>query len=97
VADLTGRRRTARIVQARFAAAYALHRQYPGMPLSAIGRALGGRDHSTIINAIRRAEALARNDSDYHAKLRALTSGPSPPQVGCPFGATSVIRTLCGG
>jgi chromosomal replication initiator protein len=72
VADLRGRSRTARIVQARFAAAHAMHREHPGMPLSTIGAALGGRDHSTIINALRRAEALARHDPDYGAKLDAL-------------------------
>jgi chromosomal replication initiator protein len=80
-ADLVGRSRTGRIVQARFAAAYALHHHYADMSLSAIGAALGGRNHSTIINAIRRAEALARIDPDYRTKLHTLSSGPSPPEA----------------
>jgi chromosomal replication initiation ATPase DnaA len=77
VADLTGRRRTPDLVQARFAAAYALRRHCQDMPLCAIGAALGGRDHSTIINALRRAEALAWNNTDYNAKLQALLDKPS--------------------
>ncbi len=59
LADLTGPRRTPDLVQARFAAAYALRGHCQDMPLCAIGAVLGGRDHSTIINALRRAEALS--------------------------------------
>jgi chromosomal replication initiator protein len=77
--DLTGPRRTPDLLHARFAAAYALRRYCQDMTLCAIGRALGGRDHSTIINALRRAEVLAQRDTDYAAKLRALVGGPSVP------------------
>jgi chromosomal replication initiator protein len=94
VADLTGPRRTPDLVQARFAAAYALRRHCQDMPLCAIGRALGGRDHSTIINALRRAEALARNDADYNAKLRTLLGEPSPPEVQRPVEAVAVPLPL---
>jgi chromosomal replication initiation ATPase DnaA len=79
VADLTGPRRTPDLVQARFAAAYALRRHCQDMPLRAIGAALGGRDHSTIIKALRRAETLAQRDTDYNAKLQALVGEPSAP------------------
>ncbi len=79
IADLIGPRRTPDLVQARFAAAYALRRHCQDMPLCAIGAVLGGRDHSTIINALRRAEALAQRDTDYDANLRALVGEPFAP------------------
>ncbi len=93
LADLTGPRRTPDLVQARFAAAYALRRHCQDMPLCAIGEALGGRDHSTIINALRRAEALAQRDADYDAKLRLLVDDLSPPKAQRGVGAMTPRRS----
>ncbi len=53
--DLVGPRRHQRIVQARDEAAYRMRTELD-MTLVAIGQALGGRDHSTVIASLRRSE-----------------------------------------
>ena len=55
----TSRRRT--VVEARNLCAYAL-REFTGRPLAAIGECLGGRTHSTILHAIRRADSRLARD-----------------------------------
>jgi chromosomal replication initiation ATPase DnaA len=75
VDDLTGPRRHRHIVQARQAAAWSLRTCYPTMSMESIGQLLGGRDHSTIVHAIQRAEQLAREDAKYRERLRTLVSG----------------------
>ena len=73
--DLCGRRRDARITLARHVAMYLL-REDAGLALAEVGRALGGRDHSTVLNARRRiASLLGGGDSvagDIAAVRRAL-------------------------
>lgn len=56
VADLCGPRRFKDIVRARHAAMYRLNKER-SLSLSRIGQLFGGRDHSTVINAIRNVEA----------------------------------------
>jgi chromosomal replication initiator protein len=67
--ELAGPSRARRIAHARFALAWAMRQHDPGRPFAAIGAALGGRDHTTILYAIERAEALARDDADYALRL----------------------------
>ena len=59
--DLRGPRRYGQIVRARFAAAWLL-RVLCGLSYPQIGLALGGRDHQTAINAVRRVDRDIRDD-----------------------------------
>lgn len=56
VDELLGRGRGRQMVAARAAAAWVLNREGWSQPM--IGRVLGGRDHSTIGNLLRRVEEL---------------------------------------
>lgn len=51
VEDILGGRRTRPIVRARHEAAYRMHHELR-MSFPAIGRRLGGKDHTTIINGV---------------------------------------------
>jgi chromosomal replication initiator protein len=70
--ELLGPSRERRIAYARFALAWALRKHDPRRSFEAIGVTLGGRDHATILHAIARAEALARDDADYALQLAEL-------------------------
>jgi chromosomal replication initiator protein len=72
VEELLGPSRARRIAYARFACAWALHKQDPSRSYRAIGEALGGRHHTTILNAITRAEELAGDNQDYALQLAEL-------------------------
>lgn len=63
---LVGPGRQRSIVQARSLAMY-LSRQLTGRSLGDIGRALGGRDHSTVIHGIRNATGRLRRDPGFAA------------------------------
>lgn len=52
--------RKAKNVRARYVAMWILHKRGSSYP--AIGQRLGGRDHSTVINGIRRIEAMASSE-----------------------------------
>jgi chromosomal replication initiator protein len=58
---LAGTSRSRSVIEARNLCAFAL-RQFTDQPLTAIGQSLGGRTHSTILNAIRRADARISQD-----------------------------------
>jgi chromosomal replication initiator protein len=77
-AALVGPGRSASVVRTRFAAVW-LARTALSASWRAIGRQLGRRDHSTIIHAFARAEALRGTDSGFRATtdrlLVALTTG----------------------
>jgi chromosomal replication initiation ATPase DnaA len=72
VEELLGPSRERRIAYARFALAWALHKHDPSRSYQSIGDTLGGRHHTTILNAIARAEELARDDADYALQLAEL-------------------------
>lgn len=72
VEELLGPSRARRVAYARFALAWAMRKHDPRRSFQAIGEALGGRDHATILHAIARAEELARNDQDYAHQLAEL-------------------------
>ncbi len=59
---ITGTSRRRAVVEARNLCAYAI-REWTAHPLVAIGEYLGGRTHSTVLNAIRRADARLASDS----------------------------------
>lgn len=60
IEDLTGPRRDRPVVTARHVAARLL-RDCTNMSLPSIGRALGGRDHTSIINSLRRYNDLEKD------------------------------------
>ncbi len=77
VSDLTSAKRTRAIARPR-QVAMALAKELTKSSLPEIGNAFGGRDHSTVIHATRKVEALRASDTmieeDYRILLRTLTS-----------------------
>ena len=68
--DIEGKAKFNFIIPARFAIWRAL--RDTGSTYAQIGRWFG-RDHSTVINGVRRAHQIAEQDLDYRAKVLALT------------------------
>ena len=60
-ADLLSSRRTANVVRPRQVAMY-LAKTLTLRSLPEIGRRFGGRDHSTVLHAVRKIENLVSND-----------------------------------
>lgn len=71
VADLAGPSRTQHIVLARQAAAWALRKTTP-LSLEAIGRLLGGRDHTTISYSLTQIERRCAADPQFARVLHSL-------------------------
>jgi chromosomal replication initiator protein len=67
--DIITKKRDKSIVIARQATMYIMHR-YCGMSMSTIGKALGGRDHTTIVHGCQKIEALMKSDLETQIKLR---------------------------
>lgn len=80
--ELVGSTRAATPVRARQVAIY-LTRELTDLSLPQIGRLYGGRDHSTVLNSIRRVEARSAEDRDLAVridKLRAaIHTAPTGP------------------
>jgi len=70
--DLTGPSRRSYVSASRQAAAYILHTRFTTLSLRDIGTLLGGRDSSTIGQAIRRARERMAQDAGYAAQIQAL-------------------------
>jgi chromosomal replication initiator protein len=71
VAELTSARRSARIAEARQVATF-LCRELTELPLAAIGQRVGGRDHSTVLYALRRIEHRRGADRVFKARVERL-------------------------
>lgn len=71
ISDLKSANRSKPIVVARQVAMY-LVKTYLEKSLIDIGRAFGGRDHTTVISALRRIEELQEKDSDLHKDIEDL-------------------------
>lgn len=54
--DIVGERRTKDVVRARHAAIAAVREEWPAKTLPQLGRMFGGRDHTTILHALRRMQ-----------------------------------------
>ena len=70
-ADLLSERRTRAIARPRQAAMY-LAKQLTTRSLPDIGRRFGGRDHTTVLHAVRRIEELRADDPALSADLETL-------------------------
>ncbi len=82
-AELVGSTRAATPVRARQVAIF-LTRELTDLSLPQIGRLYGGRDHSTVLNSIRRVEARLDEDdaltsrvAELRAAIHSPTTGPS--------------------
>ncbi|MFK8137390.1 MAG: chromosomal replication initiator protein DnaA [Bdellovibrionales bacterium] len=73
VSDLKSANRSKPLVVARQMAMY-LTKKHLDKSLQDIGRAFGGKDHSTVINAIRRIESQLETNSDLRKDLDELTN-----------------------
>lgn len=72
LADLMGRSRVADIVTARHAAIFTA-RTLTGKSLPDIGRHFR-RDHTSVLNAVRRIADRTKTDADLRARLRSVES-----------------------
>ncbi|HEX7782460.1 MAG TPA: chromosomal replication initiator protein DnaA [Sphingobium sp.] len=70
-AEMRSKRRARAVARPRQVAMYLSKKMTP-RSLPEIGRIFGGRDHSTVIHAIRTIEALRRDHADIDADIRAL-------------------------
>lgn len=71
IKDLKSKSRTKHIVTARQSAMF-LMRKYLNVSLIDIGKAFGGKDHTTVINAIRRVESKLIKDVSFNKDLNSL-------------------------
>ena len=69
--DLLSSRRTANVVRPRQVAMY-LAKTLTLRSLPEIGRRFGGRDHTTVLHAVRKIETLAGNDSALADEIETL-------------------------
>ena len=69
--DMISDRRSPAVARPRQVAMW-LARRHTTLSLPAIGRHFGDRDHSTVLYACRRIEALAATDPDLAAALAAI-------------------------
>jgi chromosomal replication initiator protein len=78
---LTSADRTARVAWARQVAMY-LSRELTDATLPAIGRAFGGRNHTTVMHACRRTTERIAQDAEAHELVRSLTAALQRPPAG---------------
>ncbi|HLJ71514.1 MAG TPA: chromosomal replication initiator protein DnaA [Roseiarcus sp.] len=70
-ADILSARRTATVVKPRQIAMY-LAKVLTPRSLPEIGRRFGGRDHTTVLHAVRKIEGLAKTDANLNEELELL-------------------------
>ena len=71
-ANLTGKRRRRDFVVARHAAMYIM-REHLKLTVSEIGRAMGGKNHATVIHGIKRVNDYLESVEGFRAKVQAAT------------------------
>ena len=71
-AEMTSARRAREVARPRQVAMY-LSKQLTPKSLPDIGRRFGGRDHTTVIHAVRQIEKLRASDAELDADIRLLT------------------------
>ena len=70
-ADILSSRRTAVVVKPRQVAMF-LAKTLTMRSLPEIGRRFGGRDHTTVLHAVRKIEALSANDTTLREEIDLL-------------------------
>ena len=80
-AELVGSSRAARPLRARQVAIF-LTRDLTDLSLPQIGRLYGGRDHTTVLNSLRRVEAGLDGDEELAEKVRELRGAIHNPVAG---------------
>ncbi len=80
-AELVGSSRAATPLRARQVAIY-LTREMTDLSLPQIGRLYGGRDHSTVLNSLRRVEAGIDDDASLAARVQELRGAIHNPARG---------------
>lgn len=80
-AELVGSSRAATPLRARQVAIY-LTRELTDLSLPQIGRLYGGRDHSTVLNSLRRVEAGIGADTELAARVDELRGAIHNPTRG---------------
>lgn len=71
--QLTGKIRTSQIAHARHIAMY-LSRTVLNAPFTKIGSYFGGKDHTTVINAVNKVEKMLKTDEDLKEAINTLQS-----------------------
>jgi Bacterial dnaA protein helix-turn-helix len=71
MSDLKSDRRTAKVVHPRQVAMY-LAKKVTLRSLPEIGRRFGGRDHTTVLHAVRKIEAKIENDPELAARIERI-------------------------
>ena len=85
--EMKSHRRARYVARPRQVAMY-LCKELTPWSLPMIGRHFGGRDHTTVIHAIKRIEALAVLDADFGERVAALRDGlRAPNQLLLPMAA----------
>ena len=69
--DLRGPRRTKQLVTPRKMAMF-LIRRHTALSLPEIGKRFGGRDHTTVIHAVKKVERESLRDPVYRSKLESV-------------------------
>lgn len=69
--DITGKSRKKEIVAARQLALHIAHK-YTAMSFSQLGRAMGGRDHSTVMHACNQVETRLAADKAFRKSVETL-------------------------
>lgn len=72
--ELLGASRLRTVLIPRQVAMY-LGREVAKLPLAVIGRHFGGRDHTTVMNAVRKIEAAMAEDAELAGRVRELRRG----------------------
>ena len=72
LSDLRGKNRTGSVALARQVAMY-LARQLTHAPLGELGRAFGGKDHTTVLHAVAKVQALIGSDAEFGRTIETLT------------------------
>jgi chromosomal replication initiation ATPase DnaA len=75
-AELIGPSRERRLSIARQAACYVLRRRFARLSYPVIGRMMGGRDHGSIIHAVRQTEARIARNAELAATIERLLGLP---------------------
>lgn len=71
LAEMQSKRRAREVVRPRQVAMY-LSKQLTRQSMPEIGRRFGGRDHTTVLHAVRQIEKLRAIDDDLNAAVTAL-------------------------